>query len=90
MLGGGRVGDLLRTSAGGLSGTAGASKGEPVLQMRPTPEDDKPASIQPKKQIPKNAKSTAALDSGAPASEPLALRPPVTDSQATLEASARR
>ena len=68
-----------------LSGAAGDAP-----KMRPTPEDDKPDPIQPKKRTTKDAASTAALDSGAQTSEPLALRPPVTDSQATLEASARR
>ena len=74
-----------------ISSTVGeASKAEPIPHMRPTPDDDKPTATQPKKQIPKNAKATAALEAGAPASEPLALRPPVTDSRASLEASARR
>ena len=72
-------------------GTTGdAPKGEPILQMRPTPDDDKPGAIQPKKRTTKNAASTAALDNGAQVSEPLALRPPVADPQATLEANARR
>jgi len=85
-----RSGAVKPKPAGGLSSTTGTSKGEPVLQMRPTPEDDKPDAIQPKKRPAKNTASTAAVDSGAQTSEPLALRPPVTDSQATLEASARR
>ena len=77
--------------ARGLSGTTGDSpKGEPILQMRPTPEDDKPGAIRPKKPTAKSPSTTAALDGGAPASEPLALRPPVADPQAKLEANARR
>jgi hypothetical protein len=58
--------------------------------MRPTPDDDKPDATQPKKRTTKNAASTAALDNGAQAPGPLALRPPVADPEATLEANARR
>jgi hypothetical protein len=62
-----------------LSG--GAPKTEPVLQLRPTPDDVKPSAIRPKTD---NAKRTASV----PASEPLGLRPAVVDPPATQEASA--
>lgn len=70
----------------GLSG--GVPKAEPVLHMRPTPDDDKPNTIRPN---PGDAKRTAAatpLDKRAPASEPLGLRPSVAEPPAKLEASA--
>ncbi|HMI97944.1 MAG TPA: tetratricopeptide repeat protein [Micropepsaceae bacterium] len=65
-----------------------AVKSEPVLQMRPTPDDDKPNVIRPK---PGNAKSAGskAADNATQASQPLVLRPAVADPPATLQASAR-
>jgi thioredoxin-like negative regulator of GroEL len=70
----------------GLPG--GALKDEPVLRMRPTPDDDKPRTVLPK---PGNAKSVGskATDNRTQTSGPLVLRPAVPDSPATLQASAR-
>jgi hypothetical protein len=70
----------------GLPG--GALKSEPVLQMRPTPDDDKPSAVRPK---PGNAKSVGskAAGNGTQASQPLVLRPAVPDPPATRQASAR-
>jgi Flp pilus assembly protein TadD len=87
-----RPADMVKPkSAAGRPGTPGnAPKAEPVLQMRPTPDDDKTGASPPKKRPAKSAGSTAALDSGGQGSEPLALRPPVADPQARREASTGR
>jgi hypothetical protein len=65
-----------------------ALKSEPVLQIRPTRDDDKPSATRPQKDSAKKTAAAGALDNRAQAS-PLGLRPAVVDPPATFEASAR-
>jgi len=67
-----------------------APTNEPALQMRPTPDDDKPSASRPKKDGAKKTASAGGLGNRVQASESLGLRPAVVDPPATFEASARR
>jgi Flp pilus assembly protein TadD len=68
--------------------SAGAPKSEPDLQMRPTPDDDKPGAVRPK--TANKLTSQAGRDNRGAESEPLRLRPTLADPPAALEASARK
>lgn len=72
------------------SQSGGAPKSEPVLQMRPTPDDDEPSATRPKTVNARKTISPAARDNRGPESEPLRLRPTAADPPATVEASARK
>jgi hypothetical protein len=69
--------------------SGGAPKSEPVLQMRPTPDDDEPSVTRPKTVNARKTISPATRDNRGPESEPLRLRPTAADPPATVEASAR-
>ena len=56
-----------------------APKTEPVLQIRPTPDDDKPSASRPKKDGAKKTASAGGLGNRVQASNPLGLRPAVVD-----------
>ena len=55
--------------------SGGAPKSEPVPQMRPTPDDDKPSVTRPKTVNAKKTASATAPDNKSKASETLPLRP---------------